>query len=111
MRRPEYRLMYNEDPFLSLPAGTGRQPHQSGWYGNTFFPASARIGAMRAHHADLQQKSGASSSVPGLSPAANEVATTPEWDEERVHHLRVSTCRWMQRRRQSHQTGHVGGSL
>jgi len=26
--------------------GTGRQPHQSGWCGNPFFPASARIGAM-----------------------------------------------------------------
>ena len=71
-------LMYNGSPFLSLPAGTGRQPHQSGWCGYTFFPASARIGAMRAHHADLQQKSGTSSPVPGLSPTANEVATTPE---------------------------------
>ena len=71
-------LMYDGNPFLSLPAGTGRQPHQSGWCGNTFFPASARIGAMRAQHADLQRKSGTSSPVPSLSSAANEVATPPE---------------------------------
>ena len=64
--------------FPEPPARTGRQPHQSGWRRNLFVPASARIRAMRALYADLQRKSGASSPMPGLSSAANEVATTPE---------------------------------
>jgi hypothetical protein len=76
--RPRLRVLYNEDPFLSLPARTGRQPHQSGWGEDAFFPVSAFIGAMRAYHADLQRKSDASSPMPGMSSAANEVATTPE---------------------------------
>jgi hypothetical protein len=37
---------YTDDPFLSFPAGTGRQPHQSGWQGIPL-PASARHGATR----------------------------------------------------------------
>ena len=41
--RGVHALSYNKSPFLSLPARTGRQPHQSGWTG---IPA-ANLGSRR----------------------------------------------------------------
>jgi hypothetical protein len=78
VRRRNASVLYNESPFLSLPASTGRQPHQSGWGEAVSSQSRVESVPRGLPHADFQRKSNASSPMPGLSSAANEVATTPE---------------------------------